>query len=113
MRYTYNETAGVTNGVMFFFERGDEEIALRTFDVINASEQRPTSIVWDGLCLEPLEAIRLLRTASMGNGGYLGVRFTVNERELLKSYLTFLRAAYPALALLTREVDSRVFGTRH
>ncbi len=24
MRYTYNEAAGVTNGVIFFFERGDE-----------------------------------------------------------------------------------------
>lgn len=113
MRYAYNEAGGVTNGVIFFFERGDEEIALRTFDVITKSDQKPTSIVWDGLCLEPLEAMRLLRTASIGSDGYLGVRFTVNESELLKSCLTFLRAAYPALALITREIDSQVFGTRH
>jgi len=82
VRYAYNEAGGVVNGVIFFFEKGDEKIALRTENI--------------------------------DSDGYLGVRFTVgtvSENELLKRYLVFLRAVCPALAPLTREIDSRVFGT--
>lgn len=111
MRYIYNKAGGVVNGVIFFFEERDREIALKTFDFIATSDQKPTSIVWDGLCLEPLEVVNLLRTANIDSEGYLGVRFTVSEGELLKSYLSFLKITYPALAPLTRQIDSRVFGT--
>ncbi len=111
MRYIYNEAGGVVNGVIFYFEMGDKEIALQTFKILVASAELPTSIVWRGVCMTPSDVLfNLVRTKDIGRG-FLGVRFTTSESKLLKRYLVFLRATYPALTPLTREIDSRVFGT--
>lgn len=115
MRYSYNEVGGLINGVMFFFEKGDTEIAVRTFKAINASEQLPTSIVWNGDCPAPSEVLRRLRERNALDNGFLGVRFTVDESRfesrLLREYLEFLGENYPALSSLTDEINSQVFGT--
>lgn len=92
MRYAYNETGGLINGVMFFFEKGDEEIAKETLRVIEASDQKPTSIVQDSP-----EFVT-------------GIRVTVDEDRLLKKLLAFLREDYPALLPIVEEIDNQVFG---
>lgn len=111
MRYAYNETDGLINGVIFFFEKGDAEIAIETFKIINSSEQKPTSIVWNGISLTSSEVLSKLREPkTLNNKGYLGVRFTVEESRLLKECLTFFKKNYPALLPIIKGIDSQVFG---
>lgn len=92
MRYAYNEIGGLINGVMFFFEKGDEEIVAATFEVINASDQTPTSVVRDS------------------SEFVTGIRLTVDEDRLLKELLVFMRESYPALLPIVEEIDNQVFG---
>ena len=113
MRYTYNEVGKLINGVMFFFEKGDTEIAMGTFEIINASEQLPTSIVWNGDSPAPSEVLRRLCEHDGLDNGFLGVRFTIDESQLLRECLGFLRDNYPALSPIAEEVDIQVFGTPH
>lgn len=110
MRYAYNEVGGLINGVMFFFEKGDTEIAAATFEVIKSSEQLPTSIVWNGACPTVPEVLSKLRQRDALDTGFLGVRFTVDESRLLRECLDFLRESYPAVSLLVDEIDGQVFG---
>lgn len=95
MRYAYNEIGGLINGVILYFEKDDEEIIAETLRVIEASDQRPTSIVRDS------------------SEFVVGIRFTTDEDRLLKEVLCFFKEDYPALAPMAEEIDSRVFGTRH
>ena len=113
MRYAYNEVGGLINGVIFFFEKGDTEIAAATFEVINASEQKPTSIVWAGVRLTAQEVLSKLREHNALNTGYLGVRLMVDENRLLKELLTFMRESYPVLLPMVEDIDGLVFGTQH
>ena len=113
MRYAYNEVGDLINGIIFFFQNGDAEIATATFEVINASEQRPTGIVWNGFSPTPQETLSKLYEQGALSTGFLGVMFTVDEDRLLREVLEFLREDYPLLLPLVEEVDSRVFGTRH
>ena len=93
MRYAYNEVGGLINGVIFFFEKGDEEITEETLRVIEASDQLPTSVVRDS----PEFVV--------------GIRLTTDEDRLLKQVLDFFREDFPALAPLADEIDNKVFGT--
>lgn len=111
MRYTYNEIGGLINGVILFFEKGDDEIAAATFEVINASGQTPTSIVWDGACPTVPEVLSKLRQYGALDTGFLGVRLMIHEDRLLKELLTFMRESYPALLPVVEDIDSLVFGT--
>lgn len=92
MRYAYNETGGLINGVILYFEKGDEEITSETLRVIEASGQRPTSIVRDS----PEFVV--------------GIRLTTDEDRLLKEVLDFFREEYPALTPMAEEIDAKVFG---
>ena len=92
MRYAYNEVGGLINGVIFFFEKGDEEITEETLRVIEASDQLPTSVVRDS----PEFVV--------------GIRLTTDEDRLLKQVLDFFREDYPALTQMAEEIDSQVFG---
>lgn len=113
MRYAYDEVGRLVNGVMFFFEKGDEEIAAATFEVINASEQLPTGILWGEYSPTPSEVLSKLRERNALNHGYLGIWFTVYEDQLLKELLSFLREDYPALLPIVEEIEGLVFGTQH
>ncbi|MBI2068636.1 MAG: hypothetical protein HYT67_00810 [Candidatus Yanofskybacteria bacterium] len=111
MLYAYNEVGGLINGVMFFFEKGDTEIAAATFEVINASEQTPTGIVWNGDCPTVPEVLSKLRQHGALDTGFLGVRLMIDEDRLLKELLTFMRENHPGLLLMVEEIDGQVFGT--
>ena len=93
MRYAYNEIGGLINGVIIFFEKGDEEIAEETLRVVDASDQRPTGIVRDS----PEFVV--------------GIRLTTDEDRLLKQVLDFFKEDYPALTPIAEEIDDKVFGT--
>lgn len=110
MRYAYDEVGRLVNGVMFFFEKGDTEIALGTFEVINASEQLPTGIIWNGHSPTPSEVLSKLRERNALDHGYLGIWFTVYEDRLLRELLAFLKESYPALLPIVEEIDNQVFG---
>lgn len=113
MRYAYNEVGELINGVIFFFEKGDTEIAVRTFEVINASKQWPTSVVWNGTCPMLSEVLSKLHQHGALNNGFLGVRLMVDESQLLKELLAFMGESYPTLLPMVKDIDSQVFGTRH
>ena len=113
MEYVYNEEGRLINGVIFFFNKGDDEIARETFRVISTSKQSPTSIVWDGYSFTPEEVLKRLNNPSALDQGGLGVRLTVYEDQLLKSYLDFLRENYPVMSPITDEIDKKLFGPRH
>lgn len=114
MRYAYNEVGRLINGVIFFFEKGDTEIAIQTFEVIKTSKQLPTSIAWNGgNYTTPQDVLSKLHQRNTLDSGFLGVTFTIDESQLLREYLDFLKEEYPNLLSLTNEIDSRVFGTRH
>lgn len=110
MRYAYNDIGGLTNGVIFFFEKGDIEIARETFKVINTSKQQSTSILYNGVRLSSQEVLFKLREYSALDDGFLGVRFTVDESQLLREVLKFMKESYPALLSITEEIDNQVFG---
>lgn len=93
MRYAYNEVGGLINGVMFFFEKGDDEIVEQTLRVIEASDQTPTSTVRDSPKF------------------VTGIRLTTDEDQLLKQLLGLFAKEYPSLAPMAEEINSRVFGT--
>src|SRR3989344_8198274 len=109
MRYAYNEVGGLINGIIFFFQNGDTEIATATFEVINASEQRPTGIVWNGFSPTPQETLSKLYERDSLGAGFLGVMLTVDEDRLLREVLEFLREDYPLLLPLVDEIDSQGF----
>lgn len=113
MRYAYNEIGGLTNGVIFFFEKGDDEIATATFEVINASEQTPTSVVWNGTCPTVPEVLSKLRQHGALDTGFLGVRLMITEDRLLKELLAFMRESYPALLPMVKDIEGLGFGTWH
>lgn len=113
MQYAYNEEGKLVNGVILFFEKGDDEIATETFKIISTAKQSPTGIDWNGYSFTPLEVLQRLGQRNSLNEGHLGVRFTVYEDQLLKSWLDFLRENYPALSSLADEIDSKLLGTRH
>ena len=48
MRYADNTIGGIVNGVIFYFEEGDEVIAIDIFEIVEASEKPPTSVAWSG-----------------------------------------------------------------
>jgi hypothetical protein len=110
MRYAYSETGEIINGVMVFFEKGDTEIAIETFKVINASTQRPTSIIWNGTSMTPSEALSRLRKTNALDEDFLGVRFTVEDGQLLKDCLEFFKDNYPAIESVVQEINMQVFG---
>ena len=113
MRYFYNDLGKLINGVIFFFEKGDVEIAIKTFELILTSKQVPASIVWEGHSTIPSEILNELRIPKVLDQGYLGVRFTISEDLLLKKYLGFLRKRYPALSSIVDEINIKVFGIKH
>lgn len=113
MRYAYDEINQLTSGVIFFFEKGDDGVATETFKFIVAFEQSPASIIWNGFSLVPSEVLRMLTGPDSLERGYLGVRFTVYEDQLLEAYLKFLRKQYPSLSLLISEVRAKLFSTVH
>ena len=111
MKYAYNEVGGLINGVIFFFEPGDEELAREAFGVINRSLQSPTSIVWGGMPLIKNEALGRFRPfgAKTLEEGTIGIRFTVEaEAELLSECLDALEAHGSVLSGLAQEIKSEV-----
>ncbi|OGF81995.1 hypothetical protein A2924_04290 [Candidatus Giovannonibacteria bacterium RIFCSPLOWO2_01_FULL_44_16] len=86
----YNDMQGLINGVIFYFEPGDDEITKHTFDFLAGKIERPTSIV------------RLADET-------VSIRFTVErEMELLREYLQNLAGAYPPLEDLIRKIGQNV-----
>lgn len=61
MRYTYNDVQGLINGVIFYFEPGDDEITRHTFNFLADQNEAPTSIVWDGTSVTMYKALCLMR----------------------------------------------------
>jgi len=110
MRYVYNEAGQLTNGVIFYFEAGDVEIALVLFEIVNVSDESPTSIVWDSECLTVDEVLRRLKSPNALDQGLLGIRFTLSESKLLKSCLSQLALSFPGLSTLTQKIKDEVFG---
>ena len=115
MEYAYNEEDRLITGVIFFFNKDDDEIMRKTFEFISAAKQLPTIIGIDctGCSFAPSEVLRRLNKPNGLDHADVGVKFTVYEGELLKNYLEFLRKSYPALLSLANEVERNVLGTRH
>ena len=113
MLYAYNEVGELINGVIFFFEKDDAEIATATFEVINTSGQRPIGIVWNGFSPTPQETLLKLRERGALDAGFLGIMLTVDESQLLREVLEFMKENYPALLQIVDRIDGQIFGTRH
>ena len=110
MKYAYTEMGRLTNGVMFFFEAGDIEIACASLDMIRAAKQHPCCIMWNGNRITPVEALGMLRLPGALDQKFLGIRFTLDEGRLLTAYLEHLAEAYPALAALVQDIKNNVLG---
>ena len=110
MRYTYNEVGLLTNGVIFYFESGDIEIARDSIRTILFSRQVPATLILRDRHLSPAQALSELNLPNALSRGYLGIRFIVDETQLLGLYLNSLNK-YPALSMLTQEIRAKVFGT--
>ena len=113
MRYAYNKIAQITNGVIFYFEVGDEEIAIDVLELVEASEKPPTSIVWSGECVTAAEASHRLRSLGLPEGEWLGIRLTIDDLPLLKEILELFKESYPALLPMVGEIEGQLLTTRH
>lgn len=113
MRYADNQTKGVVNGVIFYFEEGDEQIATDVFEIVNGSERPPTSVVWNGECLTSAEALHRLQTDGLTEDEWLGIRLTIDELPLLREVLDLFTEDYPALGEVVAEIEGKLFMTRH
>ena len=115
MRYAYDEKGRIITGVIFFFNKDDDEIMRKTFEFIGTVKQSPTIIGIDctGCSFTSSEVLRRLNKPNGLDHADVGVKFTVYDAESLKSYLEFLRKSYPVLLSLADEVERNVLGTRH
>ena len=114
MRYAFNDVGLLLNGAIFYFEEGDEEIALHTLEFIVASDFHPTSVVWGGQSLTKHEALERLTIPHALGQGPLGVRLTIeNEMKLLVQYLDALDERYPPLFSMTKEIRLNLFPALH
>jgi len=111
MKFDYNETELSVNGVIFFFEADDVEIARKSFEMIVASGKFPTSIVWHGQYVSPAEVLRRLHSPDALDQGPLIIRLTLDEPDLLRLYLDGLAKHYPTLTELTQRIKARILGT--
>ena len=111
MRYADNTIGGIVNGVIFYFEEGDEVIAIDIFEVVEASEKPPTSVAWNGECMSAADALIRLQTDGLLEDEWLGLRLTIDDSDLLKACLELFKEYYPALAQMTEGIDDQVFGT--
>ena len=112
MRYADNVIGGIVNGVIFYFEEGDEVIAIDIFELVEASEKPPTSIAWNGECLNAADALHRLRRTGLAEDDWLGLRLTIDDRPLMMEILKLFKEVYPALAPTIDRTES-IFGTRH
>ena len=113
VRHAYSKIDQLTNGVIFHFEEGDDEIANGFFEIITASKQLPTSLTWYGTSMTPKEVTDRLQEAGALDCGNLGVRITVDESQLLRECLDFFRSNYPTLLSMVNDIESQLFSTRH
>lgn len=105
MRYANNEIRKIVNGVIFYFETGDEEIAIDVFEIVEASEKLPTSVAWNGECMNPAKASHRLQTSGLTEGDWLGIRLTTDDSQLLKGCLELFKESYPALSPMVSEIE--------
>lgn len=111
MKHIYNKVGRLINGVIFYFEPGDEKLASLALDVIALSAQSPTSIVWGSQSLTKKEALRLLRPLDVEilKKGVLGIRFTVEkEMRLLSEYLNELENFKPGFSELVNKLRKEI-----
>lgn len=113
MRYSYNKTREIINGVIFYFDEGDEEIATDVLKLVEASEKPPTSIVWNGECLTAAEVLHKLLTDGLAEGDWLGIRLTTDDLPLLKEILELFKDDYPPLSQMIGEIEGQLLVTRH
>lgn len=115
MQYCYNSTScGLVNGIIAYFEAGDETLATLTAEVLRNCTQSPTSIIWGGAALTKEEMIAAFQDPSLDtlSIGTLGIRFTVeNEAVLLQDFLYALETEVPTLAQFASNVWAEIFGT--
>ena len=113
MRYANNEIRQIVNGVIFYFEVGDEEIATDVFEIVEASVKPPTSVVWKEECMSSAEALHKLQTSGLAEGEWVGVRLTTDDSCLLKEILELFKENYSALLPMVGEIESQLLVTRH
>lgn len=113
MRYANNKIGGIINGVIFYFEEGDEEIATDVFELVEVSARPPTSIAWNGECMSPIEALHQLQTLGLKEGDWIGVRLTIDDKHLLRECLELFKESYPTLSPMIAEVEGNIFNTKH
>lgn len=101
------------NGVVFFFESGEIDIARQTLKLIEKSHQQPTTIMWNSYDLNVSETLMMLNEPDILDDGELGVRFTLYDSVLLRKYLDFLKEKYPAVLPVIDDIDRKMFGTFH
>ena len=113
MRYANNEMGRIVNGVIFYFEEGDYEIATDVLDLIDASEKPPTSVAWSGECMNDADASHRLQTSGLAESDWLGIRLTIDDLPLLKEILGLFKEHYPALSQMVAEIEGELFIIKH
>jgi len=113
MRYVYNKTGKIINGVIFYFEAADEPIAEDIFNLIEESEKPPTSVVWNGECMYPTEASQRLQAEGLAKDDWLGIRLTIDDLVLLKKILGFFKENYSNLSRMVHGIEEQLFVTKH
>ncbi len=109
MKFCYNENGGLVNGVIFYFEVGDEPLVTLAQDVISESRQTPTTIYWAGQILTK-ENLARFNPVSLKES-VLGIRLTMeDEPELLKDFLKTLGENESCLSEFTDRVQEKIFG---
>jgi len=112
MQYAYGKVGKIINSITFFFEEGDDEIAIETFKVISTLKRPPTSIVRDGSCLSISEVLYELRAGNISGDG-IGVRFMADDDQSLRKCLDLFRNNYPVLSSLADEIEDKILGQVH
>ncbi len=98
MMYLPKKIGDIVNGVIFFFDEGDEELASLLMDIILESYESPTSIVLGDRTISRNEAVGLLcpiSEDSLKNKTLIVGLTNEDDPKLISDYLDALVIEYP------------------